>query len=330
MITGIDPYPPELNQRLIDTIPLLCRGKRDVVSFLKGCGVPDAMLADVARQIDNDRNSINKYQIVRSVLNQLNDLYRQGNDRVLGPLRLITRRVIEFENFSACWPDDQLKAKGLVAEIRGIVDVKDAFTRMGQERDRERAARMAEANAKAEKIRRRREQRSALHQQLARLTSWTDVHARGKALEKILNQVFALDGLLVREDFTINLEEGMVGEQIDGVISLDGHDYMVEMKWWKTALDVIPVSRHLVRVYSRGGIRGLMISASGYTPPAIKDCREALTQRVFVLAELHELMLVLEQDADIREWLRAKAQKATIDRNPYHVIMPADLMASSA
>ncbi len=159
MVTGIDHYPPELKKRLIDTIPLLCRSKPDVVSFLRGCGVPEAMLAGVARQVAINPKSISKYQIVRPVLDQLNDQYRQGNDRALGPLREITRRVIEFESFAACWPDDQLKAKGLVAEIRDMVGVKDAFTRMDQERDRKRAARLAESNARAEQVRRRREQR---------------------------------------------------------------------------------------------------------------------------------------------------------------------------
>jgi hypothetical protein len=142
--------------------------------------------------------------------------------------------------------------------------------------------------------------------------------------------VFALDGLLVRADFTIRLEDGTTGEQIDGLISLDGHDYIVEMKWWRPAVGIEPVSRHLGRLYSRAGVAGLMISASSYTRPAIEECKYALAQKVLVLSDLQEIVLLLEQNADIRDWLRAKVRKATIDRNPYHVIMPADLMASSA
>jgi hypothetical protein len=40
------------------------------------------------------------------------------------------KRLVEFEDFSTCWPDDQLKAKGLVAEILRVIDVKDSFGRM--------------------------------------------------------------------------------------------------------------------------------------------------------------------------------------------------------
>jgi hypothetical protein len=56
----------------------------------------------------------------------------------LRPRREIIKRVVEFEHFETCWPEDQLKAKGLVASVREAVNTKDAFTRMKQERDAER------------------------------------------------------------------------------------------------------------------------------------------------------------------------------------------------
>jgi restriction system protein len=33
-------YPPEILNLLVDTIPLLCRSKNDVLVFFKGAGVP--------------------------------------------------------------------------------------------------------------------------------------------------------------------------------------------------------------------------------------------------------------------------------------------------
>ncbi len=114
-------------------------------------------------------------------------------------------------------------------------------------------------------------------------------------MEKILNQVFALDGLLVCEDFTIRLDDGTPGEQIDGLISLDCSDFMTEVKWWQSAVGMDPACRHLVRLYGRAstGMAGLMISASGYTRPAIEECTRALTQRVRVLSDLQEIVLLL-------------------------------------
>jgi hypothetical protein len=47
----------------------------------------------------------------------------------------------------------------------------------------------------------------------------------------VLNDLFKLDGLDVRESFTISGEDGQVGEQVDGLIALDGQLILAEMKW---------------------------------------------------------------------------------------------------
>jgi restriction system protein len=106
-------YPPELTQLLINTIPLLCPAKRDVLTFFRGSGVGDSVLSDLEARLRKDRNSINKYEIVRTVLERLNS----KGEPALRERREILRRVTEFEDFSTCWPRDQLKAKGLVGEI---------------------------------------------------------------------------------------------------------------------------------------------------------------------------------------------------------------------
>jgi hypothetical protein len=66
-------YPPELLKLLVDTIPLLCRSKQDVLVFFKGAAVPPIITADFAQKVANDRSSVNKYEIVREVLVRLND-----------------------------------------------------------------------------------------------------------------------------------------------------------------------------------------------------------------------------------------------------------------
>ncbi len=122
-------YPPELMSLLIDTIPRLCRSKRDVLLFLKGAGVRDALTSDLAARVAEDRDSVTKYEIVRVALTRLNE----RGERTLRERREILRRVTDFEDFSTCWPEDELKAKGLVGEVRRVVNVKDSFTRMRQE-----------------------------------------------------------------------------------------------------------------------------------------------------------------------------------------------------
>src|SRR5689334_15097892 len=117
-------YPPELFSLLVDCIPLLCRSKRDVILFFKGAGVLPPVTNDLVRRINQDRDSISKYEITRKVLERLNE----KGERTLRERREVLKRVVEWEDFSTCWPNDRLKAQGLVAEIRRVVNVKDSFT----------------------------------------------------------------------------------------------------------------------------------------------------------------------------------------------------------
>jgi restriction system protein len=89
-------YPPELTQLLVNTIPLLCPSKRDVLTFFRGAGAGNSVLSDVETRLQNDRNTINKYEMVRTVLERLN----AKGEPALRERREILRRVTEFEDFS--------------------------------------------------------------------------------------------------------------------------------------------------------------------------------------------------------------------------------------
>jgi restriction system protein len=132
-------YPPELTQLLIQTIPLLCPSKDDVLMFFKGAGVPESVTRDLSERVAKDRRGIHKYEMVRTVVERLNS----KGEVTLRERREILKRVAEFEDFSTCWPSDQLKAKGLVGEISRVIGVKDSFTRMKQAQEDERERRLA-------------------------------------------------------------------------------------------------------------------------------------------------------------------------------------------
>ncbi len=134
-------FPPELFNLLVDTIPLLNRSKKDVLTFFRGAGVPNDITSDMTKKLKANPSEINKFEIVRTVLEALN----ARGEITLKERRDVLRRVVEFTNFDSCWPADQLKAKGLVASIREVVSQKDAFTRINQEREQERQARLAQA-----------------------------------------------------------------------------------------------------------------------------------------------------------------------------------------
>ena len=53
-------YPPEVLSLLIETIPLLCPSKKDVLLFFKGAGVNSTLTTDIERIVNTDRDSIKK------------------------------------------------------------------------------------------------------------------------------------------------------------------------------------------------------------------------------------------------------------------------------
>lgn len=313
-------YPPELLQLLKDTIPLLCRSKDDVLLFFQGAGVPESLMADLRNRVRTDRANISKFEIARVVLERLN----AKKDNHLRELREVVRRATEFEDFSTCWESDQLKAKGLVGEIRRVVDVKDAFTKMRIERERESHKARADAERKTQEARERREKIQGVAKDLFALFGEPNAQKRGKALEGVLNRLFEAYGMSVREAFTVKGSPGEgVIEQIDGVVEIDGDLYLVEMKWWNSPIGTGEVSPHIVRIFNRGlQVKGIFISYTQYTDGAIETCKQALSGgAVVTLCTLQEIVSVLdkhEQGADLRAMLRAKVHAALLDKKPWH------------
>ncbi|AKB68019.1 restriction endonuclease [Methanosarcina mazei] len=307
-------YPPELMSLLGDTIPLLNRKKIDVFLFFEGAGVTPKLIQPLRQQWQRDKNSITKFEITQQILTKLN----QNDETYLRERREVLKRVVEFESFLSCWPDDQLKARGLVAEIQKVVNVKDSFTRIAKERESEQRVRIAQKKAEIEKINRKKEEIARIKAELFSLFSEKNRQKRGKALEGVLNSLFQAYGVLIREAFALTGDEGEgIVEQIDGVIEIDGHLYFIEMKWWDKPISVPEISQHLVRVYHRAESRAIIISASGFTGPAVSTCKDALQQKVVTLCTLQELVILLEKEGDLCNFIKKKIQAAIVDRKPF-------------
>jgi hypothetical protein len=157
----------------------------------------------------------------------------------------------------------------------------------------------------------------AVRRDLQALYRETDAWKRGKALEGVLNRLFKVAGIAVRDAFTVrgHAREGVV-EQIDGVILLDAHFYLVETKWHADRLGVGDVSHHLVRLHARDGARGLLIAAHGFADPAVHAVREHLPKVTAILCDLDEIVLLLERRHDLLDFLRRKVEGAILHKNP--------------
>ena len=60
---------------------------------------------------------------------------------------------------------------------------------------------------------------------------------------------------------------------------------------------------------------GLLISSSGFTDQAIRDLGSILQQRL-LLCLLDELVRLIEQSRDLKEWLRTKVRAAETEQRP--------------
>ncbi len=311
-------YPPELLRLLIDTIPRLCRSKQDVFTFFRGAGVQNSRFSDIRRQWTDDRESINKFEIARTVLTRLNE----AGESALRERREVLKRVVEFEDFTTCWPNDRIEAQGLVSSIQKVVNVKDSFTRINQERESEVRKRREAERVKAEEIRQKKETLASIRQDFNRLFTMDNPQERGLLLEDVLNRFFDANEILIRDSFRRVSDQGHgVIEQVDGVIVLDGEVYLVEMKWLKEPVGVGDVSHHLVRIFTRSASRGIFISYSGYTNPAIKICKESLSKLVISLCTVEEFAIIMEKETSLVKFLKAKIHSSMVDKQPFTQVL---------
>src|SRR5712692_2292464 len=193
-------YSPDLLQLLVNTIDMLHRSKRDVILFFRGAGADGPVIEGLAEQVRRDRDSIYK----REIAQQLLVLVNEGGDATLRQRREIVKRVVEWEDFSTCWPTQRLEAQGLVAQVRKRVNEHDAFTRMHQAQENERTERLAPGRAKLEEAQRHRERYAKLKKDFAALFTLSNPQQRGKRSEGVFNELFALGDILVRQAFTLS------------------------------------------------------------------------------------------------------------------------------
>lgn len=308
-------FPPDLLELTIRATSLLLRGKQGVIDFFRGCGVPDAYLRGHQQALRVDKESVKKASIARDVLTALNDKNDAPHLRVR---REVLKRITEWEDYDTAWPQDRDAARGVVAAVRERIEKSDAFTRMSREQEQLRSSAMRVAREELAATERHRAELQSIGRELKSLFAMNDQpHRRGTALEGVLNRLFSLDGVLVREAFRRN--ESGIGtvEQIDGAIEVNGQLYIVEMKWHTDRLGPELVNSLLSGLFLRPDVvGGMFVSASGYTKPAVQQCREFLSNKLVVLTELRELVQLVEQDAPLTDFVNAKRNAALLEKKP--------------
>ncbi|MEN6551315.1 MAG: hypothetical protein ABFC34_00350 [Methanobacterium sp.] len=217
-------YPHDLLAVLTETIPKLVKSKKLLISFFRNAGVSTSILKPYENLVNTNRDSVKMYDISREILKAVNE---QG-DKALSTRRKLLQAVCDFEDFdNCCYENQRNEARGLVWKVREIVNRKDTISRINNERKEERLKILREKEAALAEMKKKKEHINKVKTDLSSLITSKDPHKRGKALEKVLNELFDCYGIKVRDSFVITgvNSEGIV-EQIDGVIQFEGTYYL--------------------------------------------------------------------------------------------------------
>lgn len=310
-------FPPDLFNLLVDTIPRLNKSKKDLLLFFQNVGVPKEYLQQYHVLLVRNRSQFKKYDVTREVLTFLNE----HPEKMLGVRRKLLQRVIEFESFDICYPNDKDRAKANVSDIKKLVKLKDTVTKYENFLSKEQNEKVKIQQEKAEKIRESKEHFEELCKKFDQLFTIQSPQERGKKLEKVLNEIFAYFNIGIKEDFVVYDDEtGKNYEQIDGVVEINHYLTLIEMKWEKTPIGADKVGRFMSRLLVRKNVDGIIISYSSFTETAIPTAKDALAISVLALVDLKDIFDVLNQKKDLAEYFSEVIKNVKLYKTPKPVV----------
>jgi hypothetical protein len=165
-----------------------------------------------------------------------------------------------------------------------------------------------EANRRREAERVQAEMQRAVSEKLAELEGAFNemvtmpAQARGYALEKFLNGLFALFDIDAKAPFKI------MGEQIDGAFTFEG-EFLLEAKWQEARTPVADLDSFAAKVGRKlDNTLGLFLSMNGYQPSAIEV--HSRGRPTMILMDGADLSAVIEGRISLPDLLRRKRQHA--------------------
>jgi hypothetical protein len=193
----------------------------------------------------------------------------------------------------------------LLAEARAAVatlqEITKEFAGRQQERERLRAEREANA-AQTAALRQFSDELAALQGRFMVLQGSTQPQQRGRDFETLLNDLFKLF------DMEPRLGYNTATEQIDGSLSFDTDDYLLEAKWLSGTVGRASVDVFAAKVHRKGkNALGLFVAVNGFSGPALGAYKESTP---FVTMDGSDLYLVLDGRVRLDDLLKAKRRHA--------------------
>lgn len=198
-------------------------------------------------------------------------------------------------------PDRAERLSETRSAIGRLAEITKQFAGVREERERLQAER--EANlAQAQALRQFDDDIAGLKEQFIALQAATDPHRRGIDFESLLAELFKLFDMEPRLAYRTDVE------QIDGSLSFDTDDYILEAKWIAEPVDRATADTFATKVGFKGkNALGLLVAVNGFSKPALERYSE---KTPFITIDGADLFLVLDGRVRLDELLRAKRRHA--------------------
>jgi hypothetical protein len=141
-----------------------------------------------------------------------------------------------------------------------------------------------------------------LRQRFLALQTMTERQQAGRELERVLADFFVLYDMEPRLSYSLDRE------QIDGSLSYDTDDYIVEVRWRKEPVSRADADVFAAKVRRKGkNAVGLFISIEGFSQDALDQYAEATP---FLAMDGTDLYLTLDQRVRLDDLIKAKKRHA--------------------
>ena len=281
-------------QPLKEALSLAFWYKRDLRAFLS-TALPDVGLVAHLDWTDYKRN----------IVSQLVDTMAKNQHKYLEELLdliLATADITDPSHLKRV-EDGQRKYEEALTALETLRSQVGPYRKLRTEaeeatrRNREEEARAAVQRAIKMKLEELRE----LLNELARNTNH---QARGFALEKLLNQLFALYDIDAKASFRI------VGEQIDGAFTFESTEYLFEAKWQQQKASVPDLDSFVGKIGRKlDNTLGLFLSVNGFQDSVLSTFSQNRPQ--LFLMDGSDLSAVLEDRISLPELMTRKRQHAS-------------------
>jgi hypothetical protein len=284
---------PAAYQALRDALPVVFWFKRPFESFVRTAlrdnpellsglnfGEPKRIVADqlVQRLVANEgkyREVTVQFMVEIASMRRFPDLEKQENAKQL--IEEAEKAVAELRRWTEQYQEVLAGRDRIEAEARAMRAQQDALRKFGQDLD-------------------------ALKARFLQMQQTDHPSVRGTDFQRFLRDLFALF------DMEPRLAYSLEHEQIDGSLSFDTDDYILEARWRKdpTSRDQLDVFAQKVRRKGKNAL-GLYVSVNGFTSDGLETYKE---ETPFMTMDGVDLFLVLDQRVRLDDLLRRKKRHA--------------------